>query len=207
MTGIPGWLHSSNHPYTDIQSTWVVPSATGAKNAWMSQWVGIGLGSSTTYPLVQAGVEIGPSSEDYFWIEVFPQQVEQPRKFSEMPVFHGNLVRVQVHFSATTASFRLQNLTLGYDRTYSESFANTHADGHAEWIVERPGVGNGHAPLANFGITNFTNSYAAYDPTWRLMGTQPIVPENMKPAGGRLLAYTHPMSSPGHFAVDWRAAS
>lgn len=163
----------SGNTYTDVDAQWVVPSVTSSTgdDQYTSSWVGLGSGqgedsSGDKYLLDQAGtlqsVVNGDKSYTFFW-ELFPENAEQitPPNGISVPVSPGNTVEVDVvhHSGANSSEFFLENLTTDQGASFIVDFAGgyTEGGGQAEWIMERPEIGNQFPQLADYRTFTFHN--------------------------------------------------
>ena len=193
-----------NEPYTDAEAQWVVPYASGGSGTDSSHWVGVGLGDSSTYPVVQAGSDSpGWNVGSYGWVEVYPQQHQVV--LSQLYSIQGDLMMAHVRFTSNLATFHVVDETLGVEYQFSEGFSGIKPDGHAEFIVERPANSSGvHYCLANFGSVRFTSAQAAAPNFgWHSIGALPHYYLWMQ-NGTHRLAYPGPIDSTGYaFSAIW----
>jgi hypothetical protein len=150
-----------NQTFTEAEAAWTVPSVSGSAGD-SSQWVGIGLGSAPSVPLYQAGTESDGGGTYTMWTEVVPQQSSE-HPVAGLTVHAGDQVSVHIIINSTGASFHIRDDTNGYDG-YPNGWTGVHnADGHAEWIDERPTVTIGGVSYlteyADQSVT-FTNAQA-----------------------------------------------
>ena len=153
--------------YDSASATWILPRPKGPSsgNAYSSQWVGIGQGRSSKYPLVQAGTEAdsddgGRLGTYYMWWEVvWPGGL--PQKTIPEQVGPGNTIWVRIQVPAKcgypTMTIENENTVQGYSETYKHTSC---PDGTAEWIYERTEIGNNFPRLADAGV-KFTSAEAA----------------------------------------------
>jgi hypothetical protein len=166
---------NSGNSYTHVEAQWDVPAVTSSTgdDQYTSSWVGLGSGkgedsSGEQYLLDQAGtlqsVVDGEKTYFFFW-ELFPEDNEQlspPDGVSLPAVSPGNAVEVDViHNSANTSEFFLENLTTDQGTSFIVDFEGGYAEGggQAEFIMERPIIGNQYSQLADFGTLTFRNMY------------------------------------------------
>ncbi len=196
-----------NESYTDAEASWVVPKASGGSSAYSSMWVGIGLGNSAKYPLAQAGSESDGNGHTYAWLEVYPQEAEVP--LPDMNVQPGDTLAVHLTWPVHggPVAFHIVNQTRKIDHHYSQTFANTLPDGHAEFIAERPSVNGKFPALANFGTATFKGAQAAYSGHWYGVGPLSHYYYWMVGSSGRTLATPGAITSNVNFPVTWKAAS
>ena len=199
-----GWVDNA-HTYTDAETTFKVPKASGVSGARSSHWAGVGLGNSSAYPLVQAGAESWATGYTYGWIQVYPQTHEL--HLADFEGIAGHSLFVHVTFHTNIGYFHLVDLTAHIDRHYSRGFTG-RPDGHAEFISERPQHNGVNTPLANFGKIGYTGAEtAAPDTGWRPVLKQPRYSLTMV-NGSHTLAVPGPGDSTGlGYSVNWRAAT
>jgi len=175
--------------------------------------VGVGLGNSSAYPLVQGGSgsdynhNTGPVPP-YAWIEAFPQT--PILKASVFGNVGGHLLYVHIHFGASgigTRYWHIVDQSSGIDRTFSLTYGGTRPDGHAEFIGERPTV-NGKLPaLADFRHVNFENANSSTGSGWKCVGNLSHYWFWMQDLSGftnDILAKPGPIDSTGcKFSVNW----
>jgi hypothetical protein len=155
-----------------IYAYWIVPVAQhafghGLPTGWdySSQWVGIdGLGSPD---VLQAGTEadayaLGSTKEPFYaaWIEWYPSSESRISNFSVAP---GNEMFVEVwNTGQTVGNAYLLNLTTQQSVSFTfDAPSGTKLVGNsAEWVVERPGISGGLAPLTNYVACPFDSCYA-----------------------------------------------
>jgi hypothetical protein len=177
-----------------IYAYWIVPVAQhafghGLPAGWdySSQWVGIdGWGSPD---VLQAGTETdayasGTTKATFYaaWIEWYPFNESRISNFSVAP---GDEMFVEVwNTSATVGNAYLVNLTTqqAASFTFNAPSGSRLVGNSAEWVVERPGINGGLAPLTNYVACPFDACYAvgsvnggtynrAYYPGINLAGT------------------------------------
>lgn len=203
----PSWAGNVAHDasYTDAEASWIVPPATGGNGTSASHWVGIGLGNSPTYPIVQAGsTSPGANTGSYGWIEVWPQEQEEP--LGMLRNIEYDLLFVHVRFTAGVASFHVVDESLGLDYYVVRSkWPGIRPDGHAEFIAERPQDSHGNLRcLANFGTMWFDSAQAAAGGTWHSIGALSHYYLWMQ-NGSHRLAWPGPIDSRGlDFPVTWQ---
>jgi hypothetical protein len=155
-----------------IYAYWIVPVAQhafgqGLPAGWdySSQWVGIdGWGSPD---VLQAGTEadaylLGSTKSTFYaaWIEWYPFNESRISNFSVAP---GNELFVEVwNTSPTVGNAYLVNFTTQQSVafTFNAPGGTTLVGNSAEWIMERPGISGGLAPLTNYVACPFDACYA-----------------------------------------------
>jgi Peptidase A4 family len=128
----------NSHNYSDAEAEWTLPYANGVTGTsdYSCAWVGIGLGDSSSFPLMQAGTEsdyLGGTLQYYLWYEVYP---DTAKVHTDAAVEPGDNVGVHVTYTTSGPEFHLWDTTRNFnqDLKVSGSWDN---DGHAEWIYER----------------------------------------------------------------------
>ncbi len=197
-----------------------MPWASGGSDshAYSNAWVGVGLGNSYTYPLVQGGSEsdsgCGPSlggpCTPWAWIEVWPWEAYE-RQISQLSSIGGDLLFVHVRFThdAKTNDGRMLwhvvDMTKSIDLHFGETIHGTLPDGHAEFIAERPTVNGSLPPLADFGFVDFEAAQASAPTTgWKGVGNLYHYWYWMEGSTGHLLASPGAIDSTGYsFSVNW----
>jgi hypothetical protein len=140
-----------------VAGTWTVPTVSTTTSGYSAVWVGIdGYNSSSVEQIGTAEDVVGGRASYYAWYEMYPSASVT---ITSMAVHPGDSITGSVSYSAGSYVLTLN------DTTDSQSFTKTIAASglsrsSAEWIVEAPSNGYGILPLANFGTTTFTNSYA-----------------------------------------------
>lgn len=153
--------------YVSAVGTWVLPRPKGpAGNAYSSQWVGIGQGNSSKYPLVQAGTEDnwndgGAFGTYYMWWEVVWRGGGLPQKSLPEQVGPGDTIWVHIQVPAKCGdpimTVENENTVQGWTEIYPHSAC---PDGTAEWISERTEIGSDFPKLADASV-KFTGAEAA----------------------------------------------
>jgi hypothetical protein len=155
-----------------VYAYWIVPvaqhafgNAQPAGGIYSSQWVGIdGYGSQD---VLQAGTEVdsylsGSTNTTFYgaWIEWYPFSESLISNFFVAP---GNEIFVEVwNTSATVGNAYVNNLTTQQtvSLTFNAPSGTTLIGDSAEWVMERPGIGDGLATLTNYVACPF-NACAA----------------------------------------------
>ncbi len=168
-----------------VISEWVAPVAQQAlgvcDGSWdySSQWTGFdGLSSGD---VLQAGTEAdaycsGPNQARFHsaWIEWYPY----PAVRVSVPIVRrGDLMAVEVWYTATPpfGHAYLANLTVGQAAAYAFNPPPgiSFQGDSAEWIVERPSIGNNLANLANYVADQFNAANAYNTVSYFLPGASP----------------------------------
>jgi hypothetical protein len=152
-------LKSPQPTVTEISGTWVVPSVIATPgNSYSAVWVGIGGQFDQT--LIQTGTEqdvtngqIGYSA----WYELLPDYPV----YLTMSIAPGDTITADIRLlnaAANTWSISIWDATNG--QSYQTSVQYYSKMFTADWIVERPTIGNRVGVLSNFGSVTFTNCNA-----------------------------------------------
>lgn len=163
----PNWggNEATSHNYDVAHGDWGVPLAESDAAHYTAKsvtWVGIGQGTSTSDPLIQAGSGsyYGNGLETYFiWWEVYPQLSIQT-VYSN--VTWNDYIGVTVKATSSTAYMHIVDVTKSFDETYTYSLSNWNSDDTAEWIVERPDFAAGYPWLAKTTNVVFADAKAQY---------------------------------------------
>jgi hypothetical protein len=188
-----------NNYYSDAEANWTLPTAHGSSgtNDYSSSWVGIGLGQSSSYPLMQAGTEsdyTSGSGHYYFWLEVFPEEDQVVKDGAVLP---GDAVGTHITYTTSGPEFHLWDTTSGLNAEYKVS-GSWKNDGHAEWIYERTEI-NGELPYLADAPPTFTSAQAVVSGTWYPMGKLPYYSQVMYNCPEtQELAYPGTISSNGY---------
>jgi hypothetical protein len=206
--------------YADAEAEWRVPIATATSTFGLSSaWVGVGLGSSSTYPLVQAGSASDTgcftACPPYGWYEIFGiPGLEGRRPIPQLSSIGGHLLMVHVTFRTDgSMAWHIVDVSSNVDLRYAGAVSGTRPDGHAEFIVERVTVrSNGMdtlAPLANFGLVVFQSAQSAAPNTgWRGVGNFPNYFLYIVNSAGQTMAHPGAIDSTGYsFHVRWDRAT
>ena len=143
--------------YASATFTIQVPQAPSNSCAYSSQWVGIGQGNSSTYPLVQAGSEDDAcfnraNSQIYLWWEETWNNVGSQQEVS--PAHAGDIIFVFINVpnNCGTPIMTIDDETSGFSENYAGG-SRACSDGTAEWIFERTEESGTFPQLANASVT------------------------------------------------------
>jgi hypothetical protein len=197
-----------NAAFTDVEAEWTVPNA-GKGLGLSSHWVGVGLGESKTYPLVQAGEESPAGGKAYAWVETwYPGDKQgETKNLPGLTNIGGNVLSVHVTFTTAGVGIHITDeTTVVSSRQLPQTYSGMIPDGHSEVISEDP---NQEAqPLADFGNVTFTQSQA-YSPAtgWKPIGQLSHYYYTMSDIYGNVMARPGPLDSTGYdFTNYWEAA-
>jgi hypothetical protein len=161
-----GYAATSSEPFLAVQSTYVQPVVTcPVAGAYTVFWVGFdGFQNGT---VEQAGTAAYcPTAKGepsyYAWWEMYPTNYITSMPLTIRP---GDTIHAKVTYNSSTASYTM-TVT---DSTTKQHYAEvahcaqnlTCARASAEWIVERPTVGNNYTPLADWGTMRLKGDKAA----------------------------------------------
>jgi hypothetical protein len=160
-----------NGSVTDVQGSWVVPSANTPLNSLAGFWVGIDgyYDNASTVEQIGTACVVNPdgSTTYYAWYEMYPALAVTIND----TVSPGDLMSAEVSYIGS-GTFCLSIVDYNH---WSYSTNQTRADAprnSAEWIVEGPALGGPITPLgvvnqteppeklANFGSVDFTSCLA-----------------------------------------------
>jgi hypothetical protein len=182
--------------YTQVSSSWTVPSVSCAGTAYSSFWVG--LDGDTSGTVEQTGTDSdcsGSTPQYYAWYEMYPKF---PSNFSN-PVHAGDKMTASV----TTNGSGSFTLTISDGTAWSKTVTARlkHAAlASAEVIAEAPSSSGGVLPLANFGTVSFSSAKAnGATLTSSTPGIDPITMQS----GSTVKAQPSSISS-GAFSVTWK---
>jgi hypothetical protein len=182
--------------YTQVSSSWTVPSVSCAGTAYSSFWVG--LDGDTSGTVEQTGTDSdcsGSTPQYYAWYEMYPKF---PSNFSN-PVHPGD----KMSASVTTDGSGRFTLTISdgtaWSRTVTARLKSAKL-ASAEVIAEAPSSSGGVLPLANFGTVSFSGAKA--NGALLTSSTPGIDPITMQ-SGSTVKAQPGNLSS-GSFSVTWK---
>ncbi|KAJ3498640.1 hypothetical protein NLG97_g955 [Lecanicillium saksenae] len=146
-----------------VEGTWIVPSislpkgATGEKEYWSYQWVGIDGDTSSCQVLLQGGTGqtiIDGEVNTFGWYEFYPD----PPVYAGMIIATNDTVYTKVEAtSSTTGKITIENVTTGEKKSFEvESKNGPLCQGSADWIQEFPVLP--YAEFSDFSITNCSAS-------------------------------------------------
>ena len=193
---------ADDEPYKQVEADWILQDASGNSSSMSSQWVGLGLGTSSSSPLYQAGTEADGNNTYAMWIEVFPQEAEQFRGGADYP---GDLVHVHVTMTSTGASFYLDNETEGWSGTWTWT-GTVDNPNTAEWIDERPTTSAGKLPLYADQDTTFYTAKAYANGGWIELGSSSHYDYDMENCAGTILMSNNSgLSYNDEFTSFWKS--
>jgi Peptidase A4 family len=175
-------------------------NVTAGLGGTSAHWVGVGLGNTADYPLVQAGETSPASGSPWAWVETFyygTQLVSIP----VLTVHPGDILSVHVTFttSGSVGAHIVDETTGGSSTRAPQSYPGMRPDGHAEVITEDPNGGL----LANFGKVTFTGAQAYSATTgWEPLGDLSYYSYNLV-QNGSLLAYPGLLDSAGNSFTNY----
>jgi hypothetical protein len=182
--------------YTQVSSSWTVPSVSCAGTAYSSFWVG--LDGDTSGTVEQTGTDSdcsGSTPQYYAWYEMYPKF---PSNFSN-PVHPGD----KMSASVTTNGSGSFTLTISdgtaWSRTVTARLKSAKL-ASAEVIAEAPSSSGGVLPLANFGTVSFSGATANGA---LLTGSTPGIDPITMQSGSTVKAQPSSINS-GAFSVAWK---
>jgi hypothetical protein len=144
---------------TSVTGSWTVPTVTPTQGySYSATWVGIGGQFDQT--LIQTGTQhdsLNGATSYSAWYELLP---DLPITIN-MPIKPGDIIKAtitQTDFITNTWSINISDQTTG--QSYRTSVVYGSQMLSAEWVVERPTIGNRVGALANFGSVKFTDCSA-----------------------------------------------
>lgn len=189
--------------YTQAEAQWVVPGVTGVAgtNDYSSSWVGVGLGQSSYYELMQAGTEgdyeSNGSTRYYLWYELYPDEDQVVFNTSIYPL---DIVGAHISWYGTGPEFHVWDDTTGFNTTFTVS-GSWGDDGHAEWIYERTRI-NGKLPYLADAAPEFNDAQALTGGEWQSLAAASDIAMDMYDCPETTeLAYPGPISGETFSAV------
>jgi hypothetical protein len=158
-----------------VNSSWTVPTISlSLQNTYSAAWIGIGGQLDST--LIQIGTEhdcVNGEPTYSVWYELLPG--------NSVPITTVNIApRDKITASITlvnpaTNEWSIEISDLTKARRFETSVPYDSSRLSAEWIVERPTVGNNLGTLADFGTITFTNSHTTFNNTAGAIGSFPHI--------------------------------
>jgi hypothetical protein len=183
--------------YTQVSSSWTVPSVSCAGTAYSSFWVG--LDGDTSGTVEQTGTDSdcsGSTPQYYAWYEMYPKF---PSNFSN-PVHAGDTMSASVTTSGSGSfTLTISDTKAGWSRTVTARLKSAKL-ASAEVIAEAPSSSGGVLPLAKFGTVSFSGARA--NGALLTSSTPGIDPITMQ-SGSTVKAVPSSISS-GNFSVTWK---
>ena len=183
--------------YTQVSSSWTVPSVSCAGTAYSSFWVG--LDGDTSGTVEQTGTDSdcsGSRPQYYAWYEMYPKF---PVNFSN-PVQAGDKMSASVTTNGSgTFTLTISDTTRGWTNTTNARLKRASL-ASAEIIAEAPSSSGGVLPLANFGTVSFSGATA--NGALLTSSTPGIDPITMQ-SGSTVKAQPSSIGS-GAFSVTWK---
>lgn len=188
--------------FTAVTGHWRVPQVTGPLRGgarFSASWVGID--GDTDGDLIQAGTEqdwIDGGAFYQAWWEILPED-ESP--IPSIAVHPGDAMTVSITKAAPKWVITVTDATTGQSFTTTQYYFGPGTS--AEWIQERPEVGDGLAALADYGTVTFDQGTVdGVDPDFTT--SDEIV---MVKGGRRISTPSAPDSTADGFAVAYGAAA
>ena len=188
-----------------INASWTVPTVkVSLGNSYSAVWIGVGGQFDDT--LIQAGTEqdsINGQTQYSAWYELLPSDAVPINSLSVSP---GDQVMTSISLlnSATNTWYiELKDVTRG--ESFTKSLVYDSSMLSAEWIVERPTLGNRIQTLADFGEVAFTNCTATLDGKAGALGSFPSTQVIMYNRQNAMLATVSLLDSGGSsFTVKYQ---
>jgi hypothetical protein len=159
-----------------VNSSWAVPTVSvSLQNTYSAAWIGIGGQLDSDSTLIQVGTEhdcVNGEPTYSVWYELLPGNsftltnnvASGDKIIASITLVNPDTDEWSIEISDLTKAQSFErNVTYGSSRL------------SAEWIVERPTVGNSLGTLADFGTITFTNSHATFNNTVGTIGSFPHV--------------------------------
>lgn len=209
-------VHSGSVSY--VSASWIVPNVSASQGLkFVAIWVGIdGFNDSTVEQTGILAETYGGKVYYSAWYEFYPAaSVSAPSYDVVKP---GDLIVAWVQYNSNnTFTTVLKDVTEGWTFVSPATYVPNAYRSSAEWIVERPAIGNSLTELADFSVAYFgpqytgmlKTDYAVINGKFGPMGYSAfnltsITMVNMK---GFTLASPSPVYQKTSFYVTWYAAS
>jgi hypothetical protein len=189
-----------------VNSSWTVPTVNvSLQNTYSAAWIGIGGQLNSDSTLIQIGTEhdcvnLGPTYS--VWYELLP---EDSVTITTVNVAPGDKITASITLTnpATNEwSMEISDLTKAQSFETIVKYDSSRLS--AEWIVERPTVGNRLGTLADFGTITFTNSHTIFNNTVGTIGSFPHIRTIMNNRQDiRLVTVSSLFSSGSSFSVSY----
>lgn len=191
--------------YTEAEAQWNAPgviAGVSGTNEYSSSWVGVGLGQSSQYQLMQAGTEsdyVNGANRYSLWYELFPLEAEVVLSNAVQP---GDVVGAHIKYTTAGPNFHVWDTTKGLNYSFSVSGSWSN-DGHVEWVYERPSIG-GKLPYFASAPPTFTSAQAVTGGAWKTLSAASDVAISMYTCNGQTqMAYPQAIQGTstftGHF--------
>jgi hypothetical protein len=147
--------------FKSVSSTYVQPKVTcPVSGAYTVFWVGLdGWFDGTVEQDGTLAYCNGTTPEYFAWWEMYPTNDIQ----SSIPISPGDTIQASVKYTGGRYTLAVKDKTARSHFTTHQTCASglTCERTSADWIIERPGIGNGYAPLADWGTTSLASDKAA----------------------------------------------
>jgi hypothetical protein len=144
-----------------------VPSISGSVGDHVSMWAGVGgdpAYAGSSQGLIQAGVDSSKTSSGVYnesWWEIVSSNYSLPEQnlpLSRLRAGDEVYVYVESNYNSSIYNyFYIENDSAGSYNSYYDYSGHFSDSATGECILERPTVGGGLSPLANFGATYLYN--------------------------------------------------
>jgi len=145
---------------TSVAGSWTVPSVTPAQGySYSAAWIGVGGQFDQT--LIQTGTQHDSLNGDQSYLAWYELLPDLPITITTLRIKPGDTIKAtitQTDSITNTWSINISDQTTGQSYRTSIVYGSTMLS--AEWVVERPTIGNRLGALANFGSVKFTDCSA-----------------------------------------------
>jgi hypothetical protein len=187
-----------------VNASWTVPKVlVSQESSFCAAWIGIGGQLDET--LIQTGTEHDSvnGTDSYFaWYELLPYDVVS---ISGISVSAGDKMVASINLvdpATNQWSIEISDTTNG--QSFSKDLHYVSSRLTAEWIVERPDIGERIGTLANFGNVAFTSSSAKMNAASGPISAFPFVKVVMRDRQNKALVTVSPLTADGSsFSVNY----
>lgn len=150
-----------------INSSWTVPTVSvSLQNTYSAAWIGIGGQLNSDSTLIQIGTEhdcVNGKPTYSLWYELLPRNSVSITTVNIAP---GDEITASITLAnPATNEWSIEISDLTKAQSFERSVTYDSSRLSAEWIIERPTVGDNLAALADFGTITFTNSHTTFNNT------------------------------------------
>jgi hypothetical protein len=199
-------LENPQPQVSHVTASWTVPYVNPSfSNTLSVAWVGIGGQYDRTL------IQIGTAHDSVFgkvtysaWYELLP---DRPVSIGIIKLSPGDIVLASITLVdpiMNTWSIEMQDITTG--KSFQKNVIYDSSMLSAEWVIERPYVGNTISSLANFGKVTFTGCSATIDGRAGSISSFPSSQFIMKNSQSTEIATaSHLVTDGTSFSVDYKA--
>jgi len=153
-------FNSPKQLVTGVSGSWTVPEVTVSQtDTFSAAWIGIGGQLDKT--LIQTGTEhdsINGTAEYFAWYELLP---DLSIGITTMNVSPGDKITASIELlNSATNEWAIDIADNTNGQRFQQNVQYNSPKLSAEWIVERPTIGQDLGTLANFGSVTFTGASA-----------------------------------------------